>query len=97
MATKIIHKKSSVAGNEPATGDLAVGEIAINLADAKLYTRDTNDTIIELGPDDSSTLPIKADTALSKGDVLYATGAVGNSSLLQLVNLLLMVLLMRYT
>lgn len=77
---KLVHKKSSVAGNEPDTNDLMVGEIAINLADAKLYTRDTNDTVIELGPDDSSTLPIKADTALSKGDVLYATGAVGNSS-----------------
>ncbi len=49
MATKIIHKKSSVASSVPVAGDLAPGEIAINLADKKLYSKTTGGTIIELG------------------------------------------------
>ncbi len=36
---QIIPKKSTVAAKQPATSDLALGEIAINHADAKLYAR----------------------------------------------------------
>jgi len=79
MATKLIHKKSSVIEKVPLTTDLEVGEIAINLADKKLFTKDASDNIISLGNTEESKLPIKADVALSKGDVLYATGTVGAS------------------
>jgi hypothetical protein len=48
MATKIIHKKSSVASSIPAAGDLEPGEIAVNLADQKLYSKTTGGTVIEL-------------------------------------------------
>jgi hypothetical protein len=51
MATKIIHKKSSVASSIPAAGDLEPGEIAVNLADQKLYSKTTGGTVIELAPD----------------------------------------------
>ena len=36
----IIPKKSTVAGKVPATTDLALGEIAINHADLKIFSRD---------------------------------------------------------
>jgi len=58
MATKIIHKKSSVASSVPVAGDLAPGEIAINLADKKLYSKTTGGTIIELDGSNSTTAEI---------------------------------------
>ena len=49
MATQIIHKKSSVAAKVPLASDLAVGELALNLADQKIYSKQTNGTVVELG------------------------------------------------
>lgn len=40
MSLKIIHKYSTAAGTPPASGDIDVGEVAINAADAELYTKD---------------------------------------------------------
>jgi hypothetical protein len=45
MSLKIIHKNSTNAGTPPAGGDIDVGEIAINAADAALYVKDTNGNI----------------------------------------------------
>lgn len=42
MAYDVIHKNSTVSGTPPTAGEVAVGEIAINAADAELYTKDTN-------------------------------------------------------
>jgi len=41
MTLKITHKHSTATGTPPAAGDIDVGEIAINAADAELYTKDT--------------------------------------------------------
>ena len=49
MATKIIHKKSSVASSVPAAGDLEPGELAVNLADKKIFSKTTGGTVIEMG------------------------------------------------
>jgi len=49
MATKIIHKKSSVASSAPVAADIAPGELALNLADKKIYSKQTDGTIIEMG------------------------------------------------
>jgi len=49
MATKIIHKKSSVAGSVPLAADLQPGELAVNLADKIIYTKDTSGNVIEMG------------------------------------------------
>ena len=46
MATVIKLKKSEVAASVPDTGDLVVGEVAINTADQKLYVRDSSDNIV---------------------------------------------------
>ncbi len=49
MANKIVLKKSSVAAKVPLAGDLDVGEIAINLADQKLYSKNAGGTVILVG------------------------------------------------
>ena len=40
MTYKVTHKNSTVSGTPPTAGDIDVGEIAINAADAELYTKD---------------------------------------------------------
>jgi hypothetical protein len=45
MSLKIVHKNSSSSGTPPASGDIDVGELAINAADAELYTKDLNGNI----------------------------------------------------
>ncbi|QTI81487.1 tail fiber protein (plasmid) [Roseomonas marmotae] len=42
-------KRSSVAGKVPLAADLEVGEIAVNLADGKIFTKDGSGNILELG------------------------------------------------
>ena len=76
MATKIIPKKSSVVGKTPLTSDLDIGEVAINLADKKIFTKDAAGDILQLGNTEEARIPIQADVALVKGDLVYATGAV---------------------
>jgi hypothetical protein len=49
MANKIVLKKSSVAAKVPLATDLDIGELAVNLADAKLYTKNAGGTVIQLG------------------------------------------------
>ncbi len=45
MAIVIKPKRSETASSTPTVSDLAVGEIAINTADSKLYIRDSDDNI----------------------------------------------------
>lgn len=49
MPNKIILKKSSVAAKMPLATDLEVGELAVNLADAKLYSKNAGGTVISVG------------------------------------------------
>lgn len=49
MANTIILKKSSTASAIPSAGSLQPGELAVNLADAKLYTKTTGGTVILVG------------------------------------------------
>lgn len=49
MSVKILPKKSSVAAKVPLAGDLDVGEIAINLADKKLYSKDGGGSVVVIG------------------------------------------------
>ena len=48
MANKLILKKSTVAGKVPLTTDLQIGELAINLTDNKLYTKDGSSNILQI-------------------------------------------------
>lgn len=49
MANKIIPKRSSVAGKTPTSSDLEVGEIAVNLTDRKIFSKDTSNNVVQLG------------------------------------------------
>jgi|SaaInlV_100m_DNA_2_1039680.scaffolds.fasta_scaffold11740_3 hypothetical protein len=46
MAIVLKPKKSETALSVPTTSDLAVGEICINVADQKIYTRKSDDSIV---------------------------------------------------
>jgi hypothetical protein len=49
MATIAIKpKRSETASSAPASGDLEVGEIAVNSADQKIYTKKSDGTIVEV-------------------------------------------------
>jgi hypothetical protein len=51
MANTIKIKRSAVQGKVPTTGDLQLGELAINTYDGKLYTKKDNGTatVVEIG------------------------------------------------
>ena len=51
MSNKVIVKKNSSAGNVPSASDIDVGELAVNTADAKLFTKHTDVSIQTLGKD----------------------------------------------
>ena len=54
MATKIVTKNSSTAGSAPSASDLVQGELAVNVADKRLYTEDNAGNIVELGTNPST-------------------------------------------
>jgi len=49
MANKLILKRSSVASKVPLATDLEPGELAVNLADQKLYSKKSDGTVILVG------------------------------------------------
>ena len=46
---KVITKKSTVAGKVPLSSDLDIGELAVNTADKKLYTKHSNNAVVQIG------------------------------------------------
>ena len=46
---KVITKKSTVAGKVPLSSDLDIGELAVNTADKKLYTKHNDNNVVTLG------------------------------------------------
>lgn len=59
--TKIITKNSSTGGAAPATSDLVQGELAVNVTDRKLYTKNSSNAIVALGADLASNNPTGTD------------------------------------
>lgn len=56
MANRIKLKRSSVSGNAPTTGDIEVGEVALNMADQVIHYRDASDNIKGIVHDSASNL-----------------------------------------
>lgn len=54
MATTFQLKRSSVEGKQPNVADLQVGELAVNLADGILYSKNTAGNIIVVGSSTTS-------------------------------------------
>ena len=75
MANVIKPKRTTSSGNVPDTSEITNGEIAINLADKKLYVRDTGSNILELTTRTVSSLDDTTISSLSTGQVLKWTGS----------------------
>jgi hypothetical protein len=56
MATVIKPKRSETALAVPSSGSLATGELAMNVADGKFYTKKTDNSVVEVGGAGSVTL-----------------------------------------
>jgi hypothetical protein len=48
MANTIVHKRSSVPGKVPVSLQLSLGELAINVADGRVFVKKTDDTVVEI-------------------------------------------------
>lgn len=70
MATKIILKKSTTGGSVPANSSLDQGEIAVNLADRKIYTSPDGTAITRL---DGAYVSATAPANPFEGDLWYDT------------------------
>lgn len=71
MATVVQLKRSETTGVIPTANDIAVGELAVNLADGALYTKRTDGSIIEIGV--SEDVPVFFADEVDLGD-LSGTG-----------------------
>jgi len=70
MATKILLKKSTTAGNIPATNEVEAGELAVNLVDRKIYTKDGSGAVIRL---DAAYVDSTAPSNPVEGDIWFDT------------------------
>jgi hypothetical protein len=70
MATKILLKKSVTGGASPLTSDLDQGELAINLVDRKIYTKDSGNNIKEIS---GAYVDASAPSNPVEGDLWYDT------------------------
>jgi hypothetical protein len=50
MPSKILIKRSSVASNVPSAANLEIGELAVNLADRRIFTKDASATVFQIAP-----------------------------------------------
>jgi len=64
MATKIVTKNSSTASAVPTASDLVQGELAVNVADKRLFTEDNAGAIVELGVNPATEITANAGIAL---------------------------------
>jgi hypothetical protein len=71
MPTVIKPKRSEVAASIPTTGQLEVGEVAINLPDGKIFSKNTAGNIVELGGAGAITLQqITNNSAITTNDIV---------------------------
>ena len=81
MSSTIITKNSSTASAVPAAGDLTKGELAVNVTDKKLYTKDNSAAIVKivgsLGNQEANAVAITGGTInnTSVGATTPATGS----------------------
>jgi hypothetical protein len=78
--TTIITKNSSTGSATPAAGDLVKGELAINVTDKKLYTKDNSSTVVRivgsLGNQEASAAAITGGTVAG---VAQTGGTINNT------------------
>ena len=87
MSTVIKPKRSETALAVPTSGSLATGELAMNVADGKFYTKKTDNSVVEVGGAGSVTLQnvmtngatTITDLVLDQGAKLVFEGNLANS------------------
>ena len=52
MSSKIIIKNSQTASSVPTTSEVDVGELAVNVADKVIYTKDGSSNVVQLGAEE---------------------------------------------
>lgn len=79
MPQKFLVKRSSVEDKVPAAGDLDTGELALNLKDQKLYSKDADGNVFEIGKEgDTPNLQAVLDEGnTSTTDLGISNGAAG--------------------
>jgi len=83
MATTIQLKRSTTASAQPAANDLVVGELAVNTADGKLYTKHTDNSIVDLSSAGVTSTGIKTNyTYTATASQTSFSGADDNSDTL---------------
>ncbi len=67
-------KQSSVAGKVPEAGDLQQGELALNVADVKLYSKNASGAIITLAAGAVAAAPLTIDMGNFERNVILDGG-----------------------
>ena len=76
MATVIKPKRSETTSQIPGSGVLAIGELAMNVADGKFFTKTSGGVVKEMGGAGSVTLQnVTTNGASSTNDILLDQGA----------------------
>ena len=76
MSTVKKPKRSETALAVPTSGSLATGELAMNVADGKFYTKKTDNSVVEVGGAGSVTLQnVMTNGATTTTDLLLDQGA----------------------
>ena len=76
MATVIKPKRSETTSQIPGSGVLAIGELAMNVADGKFFTKTSGGTVKEMGGAGSVTLQnVTTNSATTTNDILLDQGA----------------------
>jgi hypothetical protein len=84
MAIVLKPKKSETASAVPTTSDLAVGEICVNVADRKIYTRKSNNSIVVVGSHietDVGGTSVGGDLTGTVSNITIPTGAITSAML----------------
>jgi hypothetical protein len=81
MSNTIQIKRSSTASSVPTAGQLAQGELAVNLVDKKLYTKDNTNAVVEITPTNATNLTGTATSNIQTSAL--ASGTANNTTFLR--------------
>ncbi len=79
MPNIITHKRSSTSGVVPVASGLSQGELAINIADGRLYTKNNTNTVINLGVSSISGTSISPASGNFTSLTVNGTGVISSS------------------
>ena len=74
MSTIVQHKRSEVVGSAPSPEDFSPGELALNLADGKIYSKNSSGSVVQMISYDSDlfTVPDAVDLGyITDGGSVY--------------------------